>query len=48
MRETVLLGSKLFIDCSLWKMDTYHLLRVDQRLNTVCRKRNFWEGKLIG
>ena len=37
MRETVL-GSKLFIDCSLWKMDAYQLLRVDQRLNTFCRK----------
>ena len=37
MRETVL-GSKLFIDCSSWKMGAYHLLRVDQRLNTFCRK----------
>jgi hypothetical protein len=27
-----------FIDCSSWKMDAYHLLRVDQRLNTFGRK----------
>jgi hypothetical protein len=37
MKETVL-GSKLFIDCSLWKMGAYHLLRVDQSLNTFCGK----------
>ena len=37
MKETVL-GSKLFIGCSLWKLDAYHLLKVDLRLNTFCRK----------
>jgi hypothetical protein len=31
--ETVL-GSKLFIGCSSWKMDAYLLLREDLRLNT--------------
>ena len=33
MKETVL-GSKLFIGCSLWKLDAYHLLKVDLKLNT--------------
>jgi hypothetical protein len=33
-----IVGSKLFIDCSLWKMGAYQLFRVDQRLNTFCRK----------
>jgi hypothetical protein len=28
-----------FIDCSSWKMGSYHLLRVDQRLNIFCRDR---------
>ena len=37
MKETVL-GSKLFIGCSLQKLDAYHLLKVDLRLNTFCRK----------
>ena len=37
MEETVL-GSKLSIDCSSWKMGTYNFLRVDQRLNTFCGK----------
>ena len=37
MKETVL-GSKLFIGCSLWKMDAYHLLKVDLKLNTFCRE----------
>jgi hypothetical protein len=37
MKETVL-GSKLVIGCSLWKMDAYHLLRGDQRLNTFCKE----------
>ena len=36
MRETCL--SILFIDCLTCKMDAYYLLRVDQRLNTFCRK----------
>lgn len=30
--------SILFIDCSSWRMSAYHLLRVEQRLNTFCRK----------
>ena len=37
MKETVL-GSKLFIDCSSWKMGAYNLLKVDRRLNTFYRK----------
>jgi hypothetical protein len=37
MRKTVL-GFKLFIDCSSWKMSACHFLRVDQRLNTFWRK----------
>jgi hypothetical protein len=28
-----------FIYCSLWKMGAFDLLRVDQRLNTFCRKK---------
>jgi hypothetical protein len=38
LEEETVLGSKLFIDCSLWKMDAYQLLRVNQRLNTFCRE----------
>lgn len=33
----------LFIYCASWKMGAYNFLRVDQRLNTLCRK-NVWEG----
>ena len=32
--EEIILGSKLFIGCSLWKMDAYQLLRVGQKFNT--------------
>jgi hypothetical protein len=27
--------SKLFVHCSLWKMDTHNFLRMDQKLNTL-------------
>jgi phage protein U len=37
MKETVL-GSKLLIDCSSWKMGAYNLLKMDRRLNTFYRK----------
>ncbi|EDM15283.1 rCG28339 [Rattus norvegicus] len=37
MKETVL-GSKLLTGCSLWKMDAYLPLRVDQRSNTLFRE----------
>jgi hypothetical protein len=46
MEETVL-GSKLFIDCSSWKMNVYQLLRVDQRLNTFCREECLGRGNLL-
>jgi hypothetical protein len=30
--------SILFVHCSLWKTGAYNFLKVDQRLNTFCRK----------
>jgi hypothetical protein len=36
--EEIVLGSKLFIDCSLQKMGAYHLFRVDQILSTFNKK----------
>jgi hypothetical protein len=47
LKETVL-GSKLFIDCSLCNIDTYHFLTVGQSLNTFCRGECLGKGKLIG
>jgi hypothetical protein len=42
----VLYMSKLFIGS---EKDAYNLLRVEQRLNTFCRKgTTLWEGKFIG
>ena len=37
MRETVL-GSKVFIAWSSWEIGAHHLLRIDKRLKTFCRK----------
>lgn len=44
MKETVL-GSKLLTGCSLWKMDAYLPLRVDQRSNTLFREEFPGEGQ---
>ena len=38
LMKEIALGSKLFIDCSSWKMDTYNLLKRYQTLNTFCRE----------
>jgi hypothetical protein len=46
MKKTVL-GSKLLIDCLLWKMGAYYTIMVDQRLNTLCREECLGQ-KLIG
>lgn len=37
LEETVL-GSKVFIAWSSWEIGAHHLLRIDNRLKTLCRK----------